>query len=220
MDIKILISGHTNIEQYVIAVEQAGGIATAGYLPEADLNYDGLVLCGGVDVHPSYYNEEINGAVNMDEARDTAEFALAKAFVEEGKPVLGICRGCQLLNVFFGGSLYQHMTNTVLHNSNTPLTREHEVEAVQGSMAEALYGKRFIVNSLHHQAIKKLGNGLSITMLSDDGIVEGLAHETLPVFAVQWHPERLISSETRRHAVDGGKIFSCFIDMCKQYQLR
>ena len=218
MAVKILLSGKLNIESYVQAVEQAGGIAVAGYLPELDTTCAGLILCGGVDVHPSYYNEEINGAVDIDDARDQHEFALLKAFVEAGKPVFGICRGCQLINIYFGGSLHQHMTNTVLHRSGAEPTREHEVVSTAGSVIDELYGSRFVVNSIHHQGIKVLGNGLVATTHSDDGVVEGIAHDTLPLFAVQWHPERLIDQDKRRHAVDGSKIFKYFINMCNEKQ--
>jgi len=217
MAAKILLSGKLNIDNYVDAVEQAGGTAIAGYLPELDMTCDGLVICGGVDVHPSYYNEEVGGAVDMDDARDQHEFALLKAFVEAGKPVFGICRGCQLINIYFGGTLHQNMYNTVLHRSGTHLAREHEVYS-SNSTIQSMYGKRFVVNSIHHQGVKTLGNDLVATMYSDDGIVEGFEHKTLPLFAVQWHPERLIDPNTRRHAVDGGKIFKYFIEMCENKQ--
>ncbi|MBO5868311.1 MAG: gamma-glutamyl-gamma-aminobutyrate hydrolase family protein [Oscillospiraceae bacterium] len=219
MSTRILISGKLNLENYIDAIAAAGGTAVGGYLPEIDLSCDGLLLCGGVDIHPNYYNEDINGSVDIDDARDTAEFALIKAFVEAGKPVFGVCRGCQLMNVYFGGSLHQHMFNTVLHRSGATLAREHDVVAAPDSVFASMYGSRFVVNSIHHQAVKTLGSDLEATMWSDDGIVEGFAHKHLPVFAVQWHPERLIIPEQRRHAVDGVKIFSYFIDMCNKKKL-
>ena len=107
------------------------------------------------------------------------------------------------------------MTNTVLHRSGKTPDREHEVESVSGSLMEALYGKRCVVNSVHHQGVKKLGEGLVVTQMSDDGIVEAFEHKTLPILAVQWHPERLVLPENRRHAVDGNKIFAHFMNMCK-----
>ena len=101
----ILLSVELEAEKYIHAVELAGGTADAKKCPEVDLSYDGLILCGGRDVDPALYGEVINGAVEIDYERDTAEMALLKAYVEAGKPVLGICRGSQLMNVFFGGSL-------------------------------------------------------------------------------------------------------------------
>ena len=215
MAAKILLSGKLNIADYTNSIETAGGTVVGGYLPEPDLSCDGLLLCGGVDVHPKYYNEEINGSVDIDDDRDTAEFALLKAFIEAGKPVLGICRGCQLINIYFGGSLHQHLFNTVLHRSGKSLDREHEIVTVPGSTMERIYGSRLIVNSVHHQGVKRLGDGLIATMYSDDGIIEGFEHESLPVFAVQWHPERLVSAERRRHAVNGVEIFRHFLKMCE-----
>ena len=215
MGARILISGQLNIENYVEAVTLSGGIPVAGYLPELDLSCDGLILCGGADVSPAYYHESMNGAVDINQDRDAHEIMLLKAFVNAGKPVLGICRGCQLINVFFGGTLHQHMTNTVLHKSCTDITREHEVESVKYSTMESLYGSRCVVNSIHHQSVKTLADGLIVTQRSDDGIIEAYEHESLPILAVQWHPERLVREENRRHAVDGNRIFSHFLNMCK-----
>lgn len=215
MSIRILVSGQTFIENYTTAVELAGATPVAGYLPELDLDCDGLILCGGVDINPTLFNEEINGAVDINNERDAHEMMLLDAFIKAGKPVFGICRGCQLINIYFGGTLHQHMANTVLHRSGKNPDREHEVEAVAGSLMEKIYGKRCVVNSVHHQAVKKLGDGLVVTQKSDDGIIEAYNHRELPVIAVQWHPERLVLPEKRRNAVDGNKLFAHFIDMCK-----
>lgn len=219
MSVKILLSGKLTLDSYVHAVENAGAVAVAEYLPKIDTSFDGLVLCGGSDVHPQYYNEEINGAVDMDLPRDQLDFPLLKAYIEAGKPVLGICRGCQLINIYFGGTLHQHLKNTVLHRSGKDIARQHEVYSSDDEMIRSLYGHRFIVNSIHHQAIKTLGKDLTATMYSDDGIIEGFKHNSLPIFAVQWHPERMIDVEQRRQAVDGNKIFKYFIDMCANRQL-
>ena len=215
MGIRILVSGQTFIENYTMAVELAGATPVAGYLPELDLTCDGLILCGGVDLNPTLYKEEINGAVDINNERDAHEMMLLDAFVKAGKPVFGICRGCQLINVYFGGTLHQHLDNTVLHRSGKELDREHEAEAVAGSLMEKLCGKRCVVNSVHHQAVKKLGDGLVVTQKSDDGIIEAYNHSRLPIIAVQWHPERLVLPEKRRHGVDGNKLFAHFINMCK-----
>lgn len=215
MAARILISGQTSIENYTTAVDAVGGVPVAGYLPPLDLSCDGLILCGGVDVDPTLYNEDINGAIDINRQLDLHEMMLLRTFVDAGKPVLGICRGSQLINVFFGGSLHQHLFSTILHRSGSNLAREHEVESASGSIMDSLYGKRSVVNSIHHQAIKKLGKGLISTQMSDDGIIEAYEHESLPILAVQWHPERLVKVEARRHAVDGTLLFKRFIDMCK-----
>ena len=88
---------------------------------------------------------------------------------------------------------------------------------LEGSVAEKLYGTEFVVNSYHHQAVRELGKGLKITMRSsDDLVVEGIEHASLPVFAVQWHPERMCFSGRREDTVDGAAIFEHFIRMCKE----
>ena len=210
---RILLSVELKRENYIEAIECSGGIAVAEYCPAIDLSYDGLLLCGGRDVNPARYGEAVDGAVDIDYDRDAAEFALVKAYIEAGKPVFGICRGCQVLNVYFGGTLYQHLENTHLHRSETDVDRVHYVEAVKGSLPHRLYGDRYAVNSVHHEAVKNLGNDLVVSQASDDGIIEGFEHTSMPVFAVQWHPERLISSTGE--TVNGSKLFEYFVSLCK-----
>lgn len=212
---KILLSGTTKFENYTAAVENVGGIAQGAYLPVYSPEYDGLILCGGGDVEPKYYNEEITESKGIDDDRDRAELALIKAFVEAGKPVLGICRGHQILNVYFGGSLHQHMPETPVHRSGTKEDLVHPVTATQEGVVGTLYGESFTVNSFHHQAVKELGKGLVATAFWQDTYVEAFQHETLPVFGVQWHPERLCCSHARPDAIDGTKIFEYFIALCK-----
>ena len=214
---KILLSGNKKLQNYIDAVEGVGGIATEKYLPEIDVDFDGLLLCGGNDIDPKYYGEGIDGAVNIDCLRDEVEFALLKAFIEAGKPVMGICRGCQFINVFFGGSLYQDIKNANEHSSFSDFDLVHRVSAAKGSIAHDLYGADFVVNSSHHQAINKLGKGLKVTMMcADNTVIEGFEHESLPVFAVQWHPERMCCTNRRDDTVDGTAIFEHFVRMCEK----
>lgn len=213
---KILISSpKENMGNYVNAVNCAGGEGTAFYLPKVDLDYDGLLICGGVDIHPKFYGEEISGAVNIDLARDEAELALTEAFVKAGKPVLGICRGCQILNIYFGGTIIQDLPNATCHRTTEEHRIVHNVKAKKGSFAQKLYGDEFPVNSYHHQAVKKLGNDLEIVMNYDDGVVEGFCHKTLPVIATQWHPEKQRPDVSPEDVVDGILVFEYFIKMCK-----
>lgn len=212
---KILLSANNNKQYYIDAVNLSGGEATCEYLPRVDLSFDGLILCGGNDIDPKYYGEEFGGSVNIDASRDEAEFELAKAFIEAGKPVLGICRGSQLLNVYFGGSLIQHLPNADIHTNKSDYYITHEVSAEKGSVLEKLYGENFRINSSHHQAVKKLGAGLVATAFYGE-VVEGFEHKSLPVFAVQFHPERMCYSQQREDTVDGAPIFEYFINLCKK----
>ena len=214
---RILLSASSSNENYINAVTKCGGIAHAEYLPKVDLNYDGLILCGGGDIHPEYYGEEIDGSANIDLQRDAAEFALAQAYIDAGKPVLGICRGHQLLNVYFGGTLYQDLENAREHASFAEHDLVHLVHASKDSLFEKLYGSEFTVNSWHHQAVKKVGEGLRATLMSYDGsVVEGIEHESLPVFAVQWHPERMCFEKQRTDTVDGSEVIRHFVRLCKK----
>lgn len=202
------------MEVYCEAVNGCGGIATAKYLPEIDTSYDGLILCGGNDSDPKYYGEEINGAVNIDYERDAVEFALADAFIKGGKAVMGICRGHQLLNIFFGGTLYQDLKNANAHSSFADYDLVHTVNAKKGSIVHKLYGECFRVNSYHHQGIKKLGENLIPTAFADN-IIEAFEHSILKVLGVQWHPERMCFSKSRTDTVDGSEMFKYFIELCK-----
>ena len=214
---KILLSGKASQEPYIDAVKQAGGVPDFQYCQQYRGEYDGLILCGGADIEPSRYGQVVNGSVGIDAARDEAEWKLIDAFLQAGKPVFGICRGCQVLNVYFGGSLHQDIETKARHRLDPKLPYLiHSVESADPWLV-AMYGKSFEVNSCHHQAVDRLGDGLRlIATCPDDGIVEAFTHESLPVFAVQWHPEKLTGSYLRPDAVDGSPIFDYFIDLCKE----
>jgi len=152
--------------------------------------------------------------VEIDFLRDEAEFELFKAFVEAKKPIMGICRGFQLINVALGGSLYQDLADANIHTNKTDYYITHEVEAAEGSIYEKFYGKNFPINSSHHQGVKKLACGLKTTLMYK-GIIEGFEHESLPIFGVQFHPERMCFSQKRADTVNGAKIFEYFIGKVK-----
>ena len=170
---------------------------------EADL----LLLPGGGDVHPRFYGQQINGSTDIDEARDGRELALVDEFLRAGKPIVGICRGLQLLNVYFGGTLRQHIEG---HSQIDGVDRLHAINTAPGLLRE-LYGTRCTVNSAHHQAVWRLGTGLQVFACADDGTVEAVGHRTLPVFAVQWHPERLCGAFARPESADGARLLHALL---------
>lgn len=120
--------------------------------------------------------------------RDAFEIALLDAAVSSGLPVLGICRGPQLINIAAGGTLHQHLPEHAA-TDGPPDATPHTVTTVEGSQLRDMYGPEVAVNSLHHQAVDQLGDGYIATAHSPDGIIEGIEHTELPILAVQWHPE-------------------------------
>lgn len=214
--VRLLLSGKRKLQYYIDAVNAAGGEATAAYLPEISTGFDGLILCGGNDIDPKHYHQQIDGSVDIDHQRDAVEFALLKAFVDAGKPVLGICRGHQLINVFFGGNLHQDLPEKQFHSSGPDLDITHSVTATENSVLSGLYGPSFQVNSYHHQAIDRLGDGLVATAHWNDRLIEAFEHCSKPIYGVQWHPERMCVSCKNEHTVDGIKIFEWFINICQK----
>jgi putative glutamine amidotransferase len=159
---------------------------------------DGLVLQGGADVSPQTYSEvPTRPEWNGDRARDLYELELLHEFVDAGKPVLGICRGCQLINVAFGGTLYQDVASNVpaaiAHVHSDYDAHRHEIVFPAGSSLAQLFPTqgRALVNSIHHQAVKDLGRDIAVEAISDpDGIVEAIRYQRADfVMGLQWHPE-------------------------------
>ena len=161
-------------------------------------NLDGLLLQGGADVSPQSYAEQATSPEwPGDRVRDMYELELLHEFIESGKPVLGVCRGCQLINVAFGGTLYQDIATDVptagAHVNEHYDQHRHGIHFPDGStLANMFPGRRdAIVNSIHHQAVKTLGRDLNIEAVSAaDGIIEAVRYRRAPfVMGVQWHPE-------------------------------
>ncbi|MEJ2861526.1 gamma-glutamyl-gamma-aminobutyrate hydrolase family protein [Actinomycetospora flava] len=144
---------------------------------------DALVLTGGNDVDPARYGAVPDARTSsLEPGRDAFEIALLAAARERGRPVLAICRGIQLVNVAWGGTLH-------LHLEEHAHTRRHEVTLTPGSVLAALHGPSATVNSLHHQGVDRVADGLTVTARAPDGLVEGLEADGL--VCVQWHPEQL-----------------------------
>ena len=142
-----------------------------------------MLARGGAE--PSNPSAAADAAVPL---RDAFEIALFNAAIDAGLPVLGICRGPQLINIAAGGTLHQHLPEHAA-TDGPPDATPHTVTTTEGSLLRQMYGPEVAVNSLHHQAVDRLGDGYVATAHSPDGIVEGIEHETLPVIGVQWHPE-------------------------------
>ena len=213
---RILVSAYADRvknQNYIRAIEAAGGEAVCRYAPAVDIGFDGLLLCGGGDVAPLYYGEEPCGAQAPDIVRDEAELALTRAYIEYGKPVFGICRGAQVINVALGGSLWQHIRHATSHTEeDRDLT--HAVQTQENSLLWDLYDRAFQVNSRHHQALRLPGCGVVPTAWAQDGTIEGFEHERLPVFGVQWHPERILNGENG--CAPGLPLLRYFLCLCQE----
>lgn len=202
----------------VYFADYARGVIDAGGLPvhlpidlePADIVHrlDGLLLPGGTDIDPTQY-----GAGRHDELlavepeRDRFELDLLACAIGRDLPVLGICRGLQLINVLGGGTLHQHVAPHARFDL-PPETEEHTVELKDGSILHRLYGPTRKVNSLHHQTIDVPGENLTVTAIAEDGEIEGIEHETAAILAVQWHPEMMVG-----RADD--PVFRWLVDMAK-----
>ncbi len=205
------------VEAYIRSIQEAGGEPYLGFSSEREvlLRGDGYVFPGGPDVNPAYYGEDVmQGCGDICTARDTPELTALRELREMRKPVLGICRGLQMMNVAFGGSLYQDMKGiTSLQHyqvaGDDVLT--HDVHITVGSQLWTVLGvERLRTNSFHHQCIATPGAGLRISGQSRDGIIEAAELEGHPYFlGVQWHPEHLTGEhETAR------RLFAALIENC------
>lgn len=204
--------GHT--DNYCAAIRGAGGEPVAGYCPTPNLHCDGLLLCGGGDLDPSLYGQEDRGSQPPDRARDQAELTLFQVFHEAGKPILGICRGIQVINVALGGTLIQDLSPERLPFHSGKTDTVHPLRTEEGSILHQLYGPLFSVNSAHHQALDRLGRGLRATAWAESGFPEAVELPGKPILGVQFHPERMSFGHRRLDAVDGAAIFTWFLGAC------
>ncbi len=204
------------VKNYLAALTALGAAAEAVGASLRAPDWDGLILPGGGDVAPSRYGEEVRGSLGINEELDAVQFAALDAFVKAGKPVFGICRGHQVVNVYFGGSLVQHLPTSADHaHAPGEPDRVHRVTAAPGSFMAELYGAEFSVNSSHHQATGRAGEGLETVLRAPDGTPEAAYHRTLPVWSVQWHPERMCFGFARPDTVDGAAVLRRFLDRCR-----
>ena len=181
-------SAGKKIENYVNAVQYLGEYAdTVSYDVEVN-EFDGLIMPGGYDVYPKWYGEEIAGSLKMDRELDSLQFMVLDRFMKAGKPVLGICRGHQILNIYFGGTLVQDIGygGKMLH---TP----------------SVWG----IDKVH---------GMVPCQWGEDRIIEACYHKELPVISVQWHPERMCFEKERNDTDCGQPVFEYFLDMCQKYR--
>lgn len=178
--------------------------------------YDGLLIPGGGDINPRRYGQENRGSTMIIDALDELQFAVLDDFVKSGKPILGICRGHQVINVYFGGTLIQHLPTAFRHSRELDEPdKVHQCIAEENSWLAKLYGTEFFHNSAHHQAVDRPGEGLVIdSHCLEDGTVEAMHHSSLPIYSVQWHPERMCLALEREDTVNGISVMQFFCRLC------
>lgn len=197
---------------YFTAVKEAGGVPillplhnNVSDLKELVEHLDGVIFSGGPDVNPRYFGEEaIPECGVIVKERDELELSLLPLIMERKVPILGICRGIQLINIALGGDIYQDikaqtdLSIKIAHyQKSKDSTATHKVSVVSGSLLSRILGEDEIwVNSFHHQSVRRIADGLTVAAYSSDGLVEAVTKEDYPFFlAVQWHPEELFATD-------------------------
>lgn len=209
---------------YIHAVEKAGGVPIVIPVNENKENIkiqieamDGIIISGGDDVTPMLYKEEpVRELGYVYQVADEFDIEAIKVALEQDKPILGICRGLQILNVALGGSLYQDLKyikgSHIQHNQQTkPYLGTHYIDIKEDSILKEIINEKILVNSYHHQSVKTLGSNLKVIAYSNDGVIEAVQRIGKKfVLGVQWHPELMVD-----HSEHMLNIFKRFIEECK-----
>lgn len=195
-------------DPYQDAIKRIGGkpFELQKYISEKEAvnvleQFDALVMTGGNDIDPSFYGEENRRSFGVIESRDRTELNLIRAAAKIDLPVLGICRGIQVANVAFGGTLWQDLKSNGFSDhmkSRQKYEFVHKVSKINDGILPKLFGDSFYVNSIHHQAVRSVFPIFTPTLISEDGIIEGMEDISKRFFVfVQFHPELLIDKNKR-----------------------
>lgn len=214
IDRQFFSAAHVLNKTYSAAVAVAGGIpimpVDMSAVDDLLLWADGLVLSGSHSYSP------VPGLITpeMNHARMPHDIALTKAALKAGKPILGICLGQQVINLALGGDLAQMFK---LQMGVEHMMTKHTIKTTPNSLLRELYGEEFWVNSRHNHKIGTVAEGLKVTAWSPDGVEEAIEHDSLPILAVQWHPERMRTDFPEPpEGPDMTSLFDWFIRLCKK----
>lgn len=209
--------------KYEKALERAGARVRWIELEDPDaavsalLECDGLLLPGGADVDPTLYGQEPTEKCGKPNAlRDAGEMKMLEAFLPTNKPILCICRGMQLLNVYFGGTLHQDIAGIQVCKHSDFLHKNkgsHQIKVLPRTKLCQVFGEKNVtVNSLHHQAVDQLGPGLTVSAISEDGFTEGVEVSLHPFcVGVQWHPEHMSKGVAQQQS-----LIDAFVKACRK----
>ena len=213
-NLKIAIVGRSkDTVNYEHALKAMGVSYLTTMDPGCLSNFHALLLPGGGDITPAFFGQKNMGSKNIDIELDIIQLQALDLFAKWRRPVLGICKGMQVINIYFGGTIIQHLKESEHHAWDNG-DKVHPTTVLPDSYLARIYGKNIITNSAHHQAIDSLGSDLQIIQTSDDNIPEGIVHRTLPIIGVQWHPERQFVQPNIHNMADGRILFSYFLSLC------
>lgn len=205
-----IVGKKTETNNYVKYVKSIGAEPVVTFSMGDVVHCGGLILPGGGDITPAFYGEKNHGSRNINTELDILQLQALDLCIRESIPVLGICKGLQIINVGFGGSLIQDLPTASIHRYEDG-DKYHSTVTLKDSILHKLYGESPVVNSAHHQAIKELGSGLSaIQWCLDDNCIEAIVHTRLPILGVQWHPERI---DEKRAMISGQKLLTYFVSL-------
>ncbi len=205
---------------YSWAVSKSGGIPYMLCLSEADLDHyaddmDGLLVTGGEDINQPLLHQADKRPLTLDDRYDLWDQALIEAFAKRNKPIFGVCRGLQIINVVYGGTLFEDIDQCYkdlkgAHKYNDPSTGlSHAVSIRSNSRLHKICKQdTLMINSYHHQAIRDLAKGFTVSAISADGVIEAIEKDR--ILAVQWHPEKIYNLQQQ------AAIFDYFIQLAAQ----
>ena len=208
-DLSVLIAGRPeDTTNYENTLKRLGVPCFVSLAPDQADKATHLLLPGGGDTPPALFGQTDHGSRHIDTELDILQLDILARFSAQKKPVLGICKGLQLINVHFGGDVTQHIDTAETHKwvGRDQFHYVFHCDLGRRDFFYQLYGTSVKVNSAHHQAINRTGEGLVAVCRAGDNVIEGLHHASLPILAVQWHPERLPDGR-------GESLFSYFLSL-------